>query len=210
MKTSLRPIWLSIVCLFVYCYANSQEIDFDRWEIGIDMLPLIGKNVAPPSISIKKLELKQKNNEFGLARRGFRLRAGCTMSSQEYALPFKTDTYDILFRPGYEWDRTIKGVDIFLAVDLVASFQKYYTEYYDGAALRTYKFRRASVGPSPVVGVNYKIVKNMKLSLETALDLLFTRTSRLEHYNSEVSTAIRNGFFIRLSPIYALNAVFVF
>jgi hypothetical protein len=188
----------------------AQEIDFDRWEIGIDILPLIGRNVAPPSISIKKLELKQKENEFGLARRGFRLRAGCNISSPENAFPFTANNHDILFRPGYEWDRKIKSVEVFFALDLQARFQNTYFRGSDGVNEISVKNQMGSYGVSPVVGVNYKIVKNIKISLETAADLLLTRTTRSEQVGSEISTTKSNGVRIQLSPIYVLNAVFVF
>jgi hypothetical protein len=200
---------LTLIALSIQLPA--QEIDFERWEVGIDLLTLIGRNQVVPSFFVKKLDLKQKRKGTGFIRRGPRLRTGISVNTVDRPFPINHNLYDFLIRPGYEWDKQIKSVDIILALDFVASFQNIYSyDYYSG--ISNYRNRDYRFGPSPVVGISYRIVKNIKVTAESALDLLFrnTRTHYEFSNGSEPLTISTNGIVVNASPLYVLNAVFVF
>jgi hypothetical protein len=207
---------------------KGQEIDWDKYEVGLDLLWIIKRNNIPPSFFIKKLELKQKKNDLGFTRRGYRFRVGANYDqpNEKTQTPGYTSLrqsyYSIVFRPGYEWHKRIKSFDIYYGFDVNTYLSGSKTEnsivyinsdtggfYY---LLYTQKNRFARIGVSPVIGTTIKIYKNISLTLESTIDFYYsnqknTYSNNPNYENLQVSG---NGFGITTYPLYTLNVSFSF
>jgi hypothetical protein len=188
-----------------------QDIDFDRWEVGIDMLTLINQNTIPPSVFVKRLQLKQRKKETGYIWRGVRARVGASFSIPDKAHPYTTNNHIFLVRPGYEWNRQIKSVEVLYGIDAVAYFQNFDDYGPNGNQMTFYRNSTMYLGVSPVMGVSYKIIKNIKISLESSFDCLYMQSAHTYKYGVEDPfTRTDQRLVLQLHPLYVLNAVFVF
>lgn len=208
MRNPLCSFWLTAVFVFMIGYGNAQEIDFERWEIGIDLLPLINKNTIPPSLFIRKLTLKQKERSFGLIRRGLRARVGFDVNKPELSFPFANESYRVVIRPGYEWDVRLKSVEVHYGIDLVGQYDKYHIENTTSTSPVFINQSSTILGVAPIVGVSYKVVKNIKISIESNVEMAFTRSNYVDSQTG--IPELKSGFRLRANPIYVLNASFTF
>lgn len=215
MKTSKKVSFtlLSTFMLISYSqtlYSQDIEIDFDRWEIGVDLLPLINKNVVPISFFIKKLNLKQK--KFAYIRQGYRLRIGAEITNSNTSPLYDVKSTEVLIRPGFEWDKKIKSTEIFYGIDIVSRYQRSLTEgILDGLNQAKLESSSLYLGVSPIIGVNYKIVKNIKASVESSIDILY-RQNKQAFFQADTNTENEKskGFYLKTNPIFTVNMVFVF
>lgn len=103
----MKSIATAFLLTLGICSSFAQSVDFDKFEVGIDVLWLIGKNTPPISIFVKKVKLKQK--DFGFRQEGYRLRIGGYFyrpTNHWYnSLPVLQYNYTLLIRPGYEWHK---------------------------------------------------------------------------------------------------------
>jgi hypothetical protein len=199
---------LLFVLLTATSIGYSQEIDFDRWEVGIDLLPLINKNTIPPSLFAKRLSLKQKQRSFGYVRRGIRTRLGFDINNPDLLIPYRNESYRVVFRPGYEWQVRLKSIDISYGLDLIGQYEKVHLENSSVVDPIVLEYRFAILGLAPVVGLSYKVVKNIRLSIESNIEVAYTNSKYIDVLATE--TRSENGLRIRANPIYVLNASFVF
>lgn len=219
---------LTFLLLLLTNISYGQEVDWDKFEVGIDLLWIIKRNNIPPSFFIKKLDLKQRKNDFGFIRRGYRIRVGANYEQPNEKTQtngytsLRQSNYSIIFRPGYEWHKRIKSFDIFYGFDINTYFSGSKTEnsivyinadtggfYY---LLYTQTNRYARIGLSPILGTTIKVYKNISLTMESTIDFYYS--NQINSYNGnqnyEDIKVKGNGFGISTYPLYTLNVSFLF
>jgi len=227
MNKQLTALIFSIAAT-VQLYA--QEVDWDRYEVGVDLLWLIDKNSAPFSFFVKRIELKQKKNDFGFIRRGFRLRVGGSYyhpdeefaSQNNFTYHLTKNRYTLLVRPGYEWHKKIKSYDFHYGADMsfnIWGSKSVHDYYYYDQALKVivpstfgHTNRFGHVGISPVAGVTIRVIRGLNLTLESAATISYVFGKiEFENYDGFDDLVLKSrGWDIDLAPLYTFNAAFTF
>ena len=111
-------ISLLIVCTAIYSLphiVHSQELKFKQWEVGTDILWLLGKDRSKPiTFFARRLRTKQKTKGFGYRKFGYRVWLGFSLknyNNKTSTQPGNTNAvieaidkdYFIYSRLGYQW-----------------------------------------------------------------------------------------------------------
>lgn len=218
----------SILIILLSFSSHGQEIDWDRYEVGVDLLWIIKRNNAPISFYIKHIQLKQSKKDFGFVRRGYRLRIGGnyrrpneeTQVSGSFYL--RKSSYSFIVRPGYEWHKKIKSFDVFYGADINLQFSGQTNENTsvflnagNGGYYYTFfnqRDRYMNIGLAPILGMSIKIIKGLNLTLESTVNISYIRdvSSYSDNNNFDDIRVEGNGFAFDIYPLYTLNASFIF
>jgi hypothetical protein len=233
-KTKSRIIFCFCACIAFS--GNAQEIDYGSKEVGLDLIGIVfpGTGVQP-SFFFKNLKLTQKENSFGLQRRGYRVRLGYWFNQPNQRVPnpqlsgtsaLNNDRVisdnRVLFRVGYEWRRKIRGIELFYGADF--HFDRSFTKSQISDRLLVpstrvdveYKSRQFNVGLAPVGGFYYFFNSSYGLSIESTLLFLYSDSLETATWTdpqtqiTQESVKQGRGFYFQSIPFYTVNLIIKF
>ena len=217
-------IFASILFIFInYNQTQGQhQLGKPTWEIGTDMLWLIGKENIPYSIFLKNHRNKLKKNEFKTIKYAYRLRLGLDFTkplNNNTQIYYQNITYqfysnlNIYFRPGYEIKKPLKSFEVLFGLDIPVN--------YSSSDVRTISFtsgvqqevesksKGIYLGVAPVIGVSYTLAKSIKFTLESSLDILYGQGNQKDRIISPdqqlLLNSSHNDINIYFFPIHTIN-----
>ena len=187
-----------------------------RWELGIDLLPLIDKNALPKATLFFRRNYAIQNHKC----RAWRLRVGLDSEIRDaYAfdglLTGEYTTYAPYLSIGHEWKQRFKRYSWYWATDVSGQYL-YSNQYYLVSGDDFYydvKVRNFDIAFNGIVGCQAHLFRNLSLGLESAFVVKYSeqhidfisndRTTFGGDDTSKFNTSIQP--FVALNIIYALQ-----
>ncbi len=230
MKKIFKPPLWAILMVFLLLHGKTkaqedekeQKIKRYEWEIMTNPIyvfyPLTGTNSIPAIIMLRKHteQIKKKS----LVKSAYRLRVNLSGSTT------KVDSLGVVNLPsgggvyigsgtslslgialGKEWQKQIGKYQFFYGTDIYLSYAKNDISYpQTPLSSPIWNFETQSLGISPLIGVKYFLNARFALSLESALNVGYTRRKSLDGWK-QLSTSSYNAY---LSPVYNFNFSYYF
>lgn len=206
--------FLSFLLLGVGSELKAQQSP--KWEIGTDLLWLVGKNSLPDYSLFGRYKLSQRD--------GLRARIGLSTSFANSSIPRLWDKGRYMVRIGYERNKVIieDRLIAYYGADFHYSYGKSYILNPYGAVRNViytndlldanqdyiYRFDK-SIGGVLFGGIKYHFVDFLSISLETSLSAL-NSTQRLKPSFDQGQRRSVNYWDTAISPISVLNFSFHF
>jgi len=193
-----------------------------QWEIGLDLLWLVNKNLVPSTSLFARYNFVNKYNQ----KRAWRFRLGVnnkTYDSAQINDP-RNNEINIMapyVRLGYEWQKDInEKASYFYGTDIVSyySHKKTIQVLYPGSNLLQATDETWGFGVSPFIGFKYRPISWLALSAESSLNFMYRirrERDKVTDINFPNSSGLQgkidvNDFNILFSPITVINLSFYF
>ena len=208
---------------------HSQELKFNKWEVGTDLLWLLDKNRVP-LLYLANTRKVTKKKEPGQKTIKYRFRAW-------FDLKYPNETginqinggqtedkvnYYVYFRTGFGFEKKKNKVIFNYGLDGVFEYKKMEIEtkytwnstWNNISSITTIDFKVVHYGISPFMELAYPVKSWMKISTEANVDFLYRKLDRFEKEVAfpdmieSLTTTEGNGFILRANPFFALNLIF--
>jgi hypothetical protein len=219
---------LSIILLMMICYSHAMsqqrktetpKIERHKWDVGLDLLWLIDKNVVPPSLFLR-LNTEKKGQ---LAAYRFRIggdyteRLNVVDSLSTTMLQTNLNTFLCV---GKEWQKQWEQFQLFYGTDIFLNFGYAIVENARDEKGYFPRIRTTSLGVSPLIGMRYFVHSNISFSTEAHFNFYYREEYRrvVDRNNPQPSPeghtySIVNRFQhfkMDINPIYTLNLTYHF
>ena len=171
--------------LFLFILGFGSELraqQTPKWEIGTDLLWLVGKNSLPEYSLLGRYKLSEENV--------LRARIGVASSDTKHVVPRLQDKRNLLFRLGYERNRLLSDdLGIYFGSDILYQYNQgyilnpsedykpYYSALYVlGQFPFPIKLVTNELGYVAFVGIKYHLTDNLSVSMESSLNHTVQKT----------------------------------
>ncbi|AYQ34912.1 hypothetical protein [Runella sp. SP2] len=208
--------FLSFLLLGFGSELNAQESP--KWEIGTDLLWLVGKNSLPDYSLLGRYKLSDKN--------ALRARVGVAKSNAKNTVPRLQDKQNLLFRVGYERNKLLSDeLSLYFGGDILyqynheyvlnpaEEYKPYYSLLYTlGQFPYPLKLVTNEMGYVAFVGIKYHLTNNLSVSMESSFNHTFQKTKVyvLPYTPMDLRSRNVNVWNLQMSPISVLNFSFHF
>ena len=208
---------LLILAFFILGFGSELKAqESPKWEIGTDLLWLVGKNSLPDYSLFSRWHYKPN--------RAFRIRIGTDLQTDPTLTPRKVFKANFMIRLGHEWSKQIaKKTDLFGGIE--AHYQKDEIQAWlipvPNALPFYFPDYSSQIGGVGFIGCRYFINRNFSISMETSLKGAH-RTYQLNTYSGGIMVTKDNfvleggalkflyqtpvrGMIFEIKPIQVLN-----
>jgi hypothetical protein len=202
---------------------NDKDTTILHWEIGLDLLWLIGKHELPPTSLFVRYNFQDKKSN----TKALRLRIGLQLQSYDSlnvidSIPNTADVFAPYLRLGHEWQKKLnKNVSFFWGLDISTLYSRSNSRsniFLSAGDLLYHKDKTWEFGVIPFVGFMYRLNRSFAISSETTLNMVYrirrkNETLKIyyeEYAENEESSFNSNDFRIIMHPISVVNISYFF
>ncbi len=229
----MKKTTITMLLLLAICAAQAQkkktadQIERKRFEIGTDLLPLIGKNNLPGYAM--QFKLHNMSDKF---KGAWRLKLGVNLKTDTITDIYGStnEVYDEFYERnnvyyssiGYEIQKQENNFRFFFGADLFFGYEEYYRNgFLDYSIIdsKTYslygddKIITQKIGILPFFGGDYFINSNLSISIESSINILTTKSKlrddtfyiELPREDNGANFKTTRSFTGKLLPISIIN-----
>jgi hypothetical protein len=151
-----------------------------KWEVGVDLLPLIDKHKLPEATLFFRRNYAIQNHKC----QAWRFRLGLDSENRDVKTSFdnvilaQRHTYAPYLSIGHEWKRIMPRYRWFMAIDVIGTgtyADQYFLVDISGPVYDDWDIRDYQVGLNGIVGFQVYLTKYLSISAESALDIRYVR-----------------------------------
>jgi hypothetical protein len=203
---SLKGIYTAffLMCFFTSAYSQIEKKEstaFNKWEVGIDLRPLIDKKTYDYTFIVRKHFSPLKSYRIGI-----RMNVNYEKYDTVFTIKDRFRQTDIGLFLGYQHEKKFKNITVYSATDISFNYYRLNafvitvgiavsgqpTTQVDNFPWEYNKF--FGLGISQAIGVRYTLNSNISLSLESRIGLTYYNGTMRNGYVNRAGSFVANAY----------------